>query len=499
MSNPSDLKNEIELFLLAHPDADIHDRRAGMVEGSNAHYAFEERYGKLFLEIWTSDLSLTRRVLGIRVHETDFMALRVSFGAFPEFDLEIDARRSFCLLRERKAARRKFLDQMTRLLESQRPGLRLERLRVSKDLSRSFSEHYCRGWGREDNRPWAVFGVNPAESQATIDAGLGYALIWLDHLRLRLRNPSMAGLLLLVPEGSSGPLLTRIAFLRAGGAQLEICEYDRDMGVLNSMDPRDFGNLSTKLSRVDRVPLPRDEIPMKFLPAPIRNGWKDFEFAHRPASHLFSVRFHGLEFAQLAEERNHKIHFGVAPIAQPFFDGREDELERLIQDLKTYRCPDSPDISHPYFRLQAERWMESLVLSDIRMVHGSLDPRFVYPQVPAFSGTDRAVIDILTVTRSRRLAVVELKVAEDINLPLQALDYWARVKWHQDRGDFRSQGYFQEISVGDELPLLFLVCPAFRYHSTTDMLLRCFPREIQVIKVGVNENWREGIQVLYRR
>jgi len=33
-----------------------------------------------------------------------------------------------------------------------------------------------------------------------------------------------------------------------------------------------------------------------------------------------------------------------------------------------------------------------------------------------------------------------LKVQEDINLPLQGLDYWLRVKWLQERGQFQPFG-----------------------------------------------------------
>jgi hypothetical protein len=37
------------------------------------------------------------------------------------------------------------------------------------------------------------------------------------------------------------------------------------------------------------------------------------------------------------------------------------------------------------------------------------------------------MIDVLSVTREGRLAVVELKADEDIDLPMRALDYWSRV------------------------------------------------------------------------
>ena len=52
------------------------------------------------------------------------------------------------------------------------------------------------------------------------------------------------------------------------------------------------------------------------------------------------------------------------------------------------------------------------------------------------------------------LAVLELKATEDIHLPLQALDYWARVKWHQERGEFEAKGYFPGRAIRPAAPKL---------------------------------------------
>ena len=98
------------------------------------------------------------------------------------------------------------------------------------------------------------------------------------------------------------------------------------------------------------------------------------------------------------------------------------------------------------------------------------EPSRGYSQVPAFSAADRAMIDVLTTTRSGRLAVVELKADEDIHLPLQGLDYWARVEWHHARGEFQRFGYFEGRELSSEKPLLFLVAPALHVHPSTDML-----------------------------
>ncbi len=52
----------------------------------------------------------------------------------------------------------------------------------------------------------------------------------------------------------------------------------------------------------------------------------------------------------------------------------------------------------------------------------------LYNQVPALSTGDRGMLDLLTLDRNGRLVVLELKADEDLHLPLQALDYWIRVR-----------------------------------------------------------------------
>ncbi len=128
-----------------------------------------------------------------------------------------------------------------------------------------------------------------------------------------------------------------------------------------------------------------------------------------------------------------------------------------------------------------------------------LETESVYSQVPAFSAADRAMIDVLTLTREGRLAVVELKADEDIHLPLQGLDYWARVQWHHGRGEFLKFGYFGGRELSAEAPLLFLVAPALRVHPATDILLRHISPEIEWAFVGIDERWREGVRVVFRK
>ena len=109
------------------------------------------------------------------------------------------------------------------------------------------------------------------------------------------------------------------------------------------------------------------------------------------------------------------------------------------------------------------------------------------------------MIDILTCTHDRRLAVIELKADEDINLPLQGLDYWARVRWHHARGEFQPHGYFSGVVLSPRPPLLILVAPSMRVHPSTDIILSYFSQDIEWSVVGLDERWRDGVKVVFRK
>jgi hypothetical protein len=146
-----------------------------------------------------------------------------------------------------------------------------------------------------------------------------------------------------------------------------------------------------------------------------------------------------------------------------------------------------------------ERWLESLVIKNVASIDSRLDAAHVYSQVPAFSASDRAMIDVLTCTQDARLAVVELKADEDIHLPLQGLDYWGRVQWHHRRNEFQQYGYFPGLRLSPRPPRLFLVAPSLRVHPAVDTVLRYFSPEIEWNLVGVDERWRDGVKVIYRK
>jgi hypothetical protein len=109
------------------------------------------------------------------------------------------------------------------------------------------------------------------------------------------------------------------------------------------------------------------------------------------------------------------------------------------------------------------------------------------------------MIDLLTVTRDGRLVVVELKAQEDLHLPLQGLDYWARVRWHHERREFQKFGYFSGCELSEKPPILLLVSPALHLHPSTDTLLRFLNPEIEWKLLGIDERWRWGVKVVFRK
>jgi hypothetical protein len=175
------------------------------------------------------------------------------------------------------------------------------------------------------------------------------------------------------------------------------------------------------------------------------------------------------------------------------------KFERMMQDLGIRRHPLASDTRHPLHRAQPERWLESLVRNDVTRVDSVLDSRFVYSQVFAGSGTEHGIIDVLTITRAGRLAVLELKASEHIHLPIQAADYWLRVRRHLELGEFRSYGYFPGVEIQEKPPLVYLVAPVLRFHPVTGILLDVLSREIEVVRVGLAESWRRGIRVVMRQ
>jgi hypothetical protein len=157
--------------------------------------------------------------------------------------------------------------------------------------------------------------------------------------------------------------------------------------------------------------------------------------------------------------------------------------------------------------MQPERWLESVLRRDISRIDAHLDPAHVYTQVPAFQASDRGMLDLLSVDKDGRLAVIELKADEDLHLALQGLDYWVRVRWHHQQnpdrksglGEFQRHGYFGGVRLAEGAPRLYLVAPALRVHPATEVVLRYLSPRVEWVLVAIDERWRKQVKVVWRK
>jgi hypothetical protein len=222
-----------------------------------------------------------------------------------------------------------------------------------------------------------------------------------------------------------------------------------------------------------------------------------------------SLAVHGLEVARAGGGRlvfgldqKHEVS-GDAQLAEV----QVREIEALAYGLASRRTArgtreegliQQPLHEQPLYSRQPEAWLESQVRSNLERICATLLPRPVYGQVPQFAGGERGVLDILAADLYGRLAIVEVKASQDIHLPLQALDYWMRVKWHLERGEFSGRGYFPGIELRAEPPRLLLVAPALDYHPSNETVLGFFQRDIQVERIGVGIEWRQELRIMFR-
>jgi hypothetical protein len=392
---------------------------------------------------------------------------------------------------------------LERVLRKHFAELSIAQLSTSTDLEKSFGPVYARGLLKRGQSGFAVLGVNSQELQASIDASLTFGILWLDVCRQAHAGKLVnEGLKLFVPRGSSDVVRARMAHLNAGLAKWQLYEVEERSEEIKSIEVADRGNISTRLVHCvdERQAFTRFEAPI----ALVRTLMPEVELGVVSAAEI-SFRCFGLEFARarLSAEPGQflsepEIVFGIGPHERVLEPGNFPQFEQLVRNIGEVRHAEGPG-DERLWRLHPERWIESLVAKNICALDAQFDPRWRYSQVPAFSASDRAMIDVLALTRDGRLAVVELKAEEDIHLPMQGIDYWSRVAWHHARGEFQKFGYFGGYELSPHSPLLMMVAPALHVHPATDTLLRYVSPEIEWTLLGIDERWRKQMRVVFRK
>ena len=288
---------------------------------------------------------------------------------------------------------------------------------------------------------------------------LSFGLIWLDYLRRRETRLSVGTLAVFVPIGSENTTCHRVRYLNKDAARYRV--FVHGAGILEErVDPGDYTNFSTRLD------------PFCSSAAdPELSGWIERLSAIdgvecRPrADGSVSLAVRGLEFARTSGST---LLFGIDERHATHLSNARQllEIENLARGLARLRNAAAPDRANPLYLRHPEAWLEAQVRASVCNIDAGIRDTPLYGQAPHFAAGARGIMDILAADYDGGLVVIEVKASEDIHLPLQALDYWMRVKWHLERGEFEGRGYFPGIPLRPGPPRMVLVAPALNFHPS---------------------------------
>jgi hypothetical protein len=479
-ADPASVRQAIERFLETAKKPALVEAGEECIALHGGNHAIEERATSLTLQAWDERRNLVRRIVAVEGESRGRLELRVErfgkkIGTLSLVDLNRDRERLGL-----HTARLEFREQFRRFLRRQMPAYKIAELSTEANLEESMSPAYARALLRSGTSAWAAIGAGV--DCLNVDGILSFGLIWLNYVRRRERGLTVHGLILLLPVGREKTTCLRLRYMNTKVAEYRAFAYTGE-GVECTLDLSDYGNVETHLEPVRR----RIAGPVDELLAPLL-ARESVEAIDCPDGEI-SLRVHGLEFARTVGDT---LEFGIGANHSGDAGDLADELARL-------RSPDSCDRFHPLCLRGRELWLESQVRAQIEEIDARLLPKPVYGQAPMFMAGERGIVDLLAVERDGRLTILELKASEDIHLPLQALDYWIRVKWHLERDEFGPAGYFPGITVRREVaPRMMLIAPALDFHPSNEQVLRYFSPEIDVERVGVGAEWQRCVKVMFR-
>jgi hypothetical protein len=520
-SSPGQLAQSIEEYLTDHPAAALLEDGRVLFDMRSAHYAVTEQHGRCLLQMWSEERNLIRTVMSAQERAQCLRLSTRRMGAAKPQSLELVPTSDRRTPTAREAARRNYKRLLERALTRSFVGAKVDGLRSAMDLEHSFGPAYVRGRLLRGTAADAVIGVSEAESGAMVDGILTLGILWLDYCRQHGDGRRhFGGLKVIVPAGAWRTTAERMAWLNHSTADFQLFTLDERSEELAPVDFRDTGNLESRLVHAfsAAAAIERCQAGIDRLLALVPQGARErIEIRASSASEV-GLALHGLEFARVrfgfaghSFAREDEVTFGAGANETPLTVENEKLCRDLCARLFLSRYAEGAH-TDPLFRLQPERWLEARLRGGIDELMPNLRGDLLYSQVPALSGGDRGLLDLLTLDRDGRLAVIELKADEDLHLPLQALDYWIRVRaLNDDRqtgagnaggrmlSAFERQGYFPGAEVSPLAPRLLLVAPALRIHPANEPVLRYFSPQVEWELIAVTEHWRRELKAVFRK
>ncbi len=518
-TSPARLAEIIEAYLADYPAAALLEDGRVLFDMRTARYSVAESHGRCLLQLWSEERNLVRTVVDVQERAQCLRLSTRRMGAAKPQSLELAPTSDRRTPSARDAARRNYLRLLERALTRHFIGARVDGLRTAMDLEHSFGPAYVRGRLLKGTAADAVIGVSAAESASVIDGVLTLGILWLDYCRHHAdARRHFGGLKVIVPAGAWRATAERMAWLNHAAADFALFTLDERSEELAPVDFRDTGNLDSRLvhafSPTGALERSRSSIDRLLALVPAAARERVEIRPHSPTE--VGLLLHGLEFARVRNgvsahsfAREDEVTFGAAASETPLTPENEDLCRDLFRRLFLSRHADGAH-TDPLFRMAPERWLESRLRSRLADLLPGLRGDLLYTQVPALSTGDRGMLDLLTLDHSARLVVLELKADEDLQLPLQALDYWIRVRaLNADRqpaagaaaplSAFERAGYFPGVEISPLPPRLVLAAPALRIHPANEPVLRYLSPEIEWELIALAEHWRRDLKIVFRK
>src|ERR1700723_1770314 len=359
----------LETFLAESPRAVVLEDGKILFDMREAKYKLATAHGRCTLHLWSEDRNLVRRVSRTTIRNGVLRLSTHRFGQAKPQTLELVADRDRRTPSTREATRVKYLRVLERVLLRSFPEFKPDGFRTAMDLEKSFGPAYARGSLVQGQKAWAVIAVNEEETQSIVDGVLTLGILWLHHCRESGDGRRLyQGLKLVVPRGMAALTLSRMAWLNENAAQWELWELDQKTEEMEQRDAADHGNLTTRLMHLPNETAAKERFAESAarVMALVPEGMRDVVEQRLRSGSELAFLLHGLELARVrvgyagnSFNSAQEITFGAGPNETPLSSENEAELRVLVARLFARRGAGG-DKRDPLYRMQPERWLESV-------------------------------------------------------------------------------------------------------------------------------------------
>ena len=397
------------------------------------------------------------------------------------------------------AARQARCEKLAKVASASLSGAKIEQAVLSPGLRRDQPGRYARIVLRRPHERLAVTATVAQSDARNVDSLFSSALLWFTRVRQSPKRPFIERLLMIVEHQTLEAARQRHVLLRGELRRvIEMFEIDDEWQKLEPVSPIARKHLWRR--RLARFPPVAAAETTERAQEIIANAPQAIDVV--ASRHGQTLRYYGLPFARLRRVLDRdRVWFGVEGSRRRLLDEyyRED-WKKLLLDLEEHRNANASDRRHWLYRAAGEAWLESILRRDISKLDPGLIVAPLHAQFRTSHGgpTGARPIDLLALRHDGRLVVIELKVNEDREHVFQGVDYWRRVEAHRRRGHISSAKLFGEREISDESPLVYLVAPTLRFHSSFATLAKTIAPDVEVYRFDINEDWRAGVRVVRR-